>query len=272
MTAGDRTLDRIASLLSKAERTDNIAEAEAYLAKAQSLATQSSVDLAMARVRIARREAREQPAQRTVTIGDPGKRANTHLVSLFVVVGTNNDLQMDIARNSTYVIAYGMPSDIDLTETLFGSLATQMTGAANGWLAVGDWRTDTYLSRFGEQKQHTSQTARAAFYRGFIERIARRLAQAREEVLAQARATQVDVAPDVAASGTASGAVVLRQKATEVNSFYRQASSARGSWGGYSGGVSRFGGAASKAGREAASRARLASAKAVGAKGPSLPL
>lgn len=270
MSGGDRVLDRIASLLAKAERTDNLAEAEAYLAKAQSLATQASVDLAMARVRIARREAREQPVQRTITIGDPGKRANTHLVSLFVWVGTTNDLQMDVARKSTYVIAYGMPSDIDLSETLFGSLATQMIAAANGWLAAGSWRDDSYLSREGARKQHTAQTARAAFYRGFIERIGRRLADAREEVLAEARAREVEVAVDVAPSGRASGELVLRQKTTEVHSFYKQSSTARGSWGGYSGSVSRFGGAASTAGREAATRARLATGKGIGAKGPSL--
>lgn len=271
MTGSDRVLDRIASLLAKAERTDNLAEAEAYLAKAQSLATQASVDLAMARVRIARREAREQPVQRTITIGDPGKRANTHLVTLFVSVGVTNDLQMDVARNSTYVIAYGMPSDIDLCETLFGSLATQMTAAAGGWLAQGDWRDDSYLSKEGVRKQHTAQTARAAFYRGFIERIGRRLADAREEVLAEARSREVDVAVDVAVSGRATGELVLRQKTTEVHSFYKNSSTARGSWSGYSGSVSRFGGAASKAGREAATRARLATAKGIGAKGPSIP-
>jgi len=36
-------LDRIAALLTKAERSDNQHEAEAYLAKAQALATQAKV-------------------------------------------------------------------------------------------------------------------------------------------------------------------------------------------------------------------------------------
>jgi hypothetical protein len=270
VSGAERVLDRIAALLAKAERTEHEAEAEAYLAKAQALATQSSVDLAVARARTARREAREQPIQRTITIGEPGKRANTHLVTLFVAVGHTNGLQVDVARNSTYVIAYGMPSDLDLSTTLFASLATQMTASANAWLTLGRWREDTYLSRDGWYKPHTMQTARSAFYRGFIERIGRRLAQAREEVITRAESVVVDVAEDIARGGRSTGALVLRAKDAEVRSFYRSSSTARGSWGGYSGNVTRHGGAASQAGRDAAANARLTSAKGIGAKGPGL--
>ena len=272
MIGPDRTLDRIAALLAKAERTEHAAEAEAYLAKAQAMATQASVDLAVARARTARREAREQPTQRTITIGERGKRANTHLVTLFVTVGHCNGLQIDVAHNSTYVIAYGMPSDLELTGALFGSLATQMTGAANAWLAGGEWREDTYVSREGWRKPHTAQTARSAFYRAFIDRIEDRLQQARDEVLAEAERQRVDIPAEVPGGKVVAttGALVLRSKESEVRSFYRQASTARGRWSGYSGGVSRRGGTASRAGREAADRARTTSAKGIGAKGPGL--
>jgi hypothetical protein len=270
MSGEHRVLDRIAALLAKAERTEHAAEAEVYLAKAQSLATQASVDLAVARARTARREAREQPTQRTITIGERGKRANTHLVSLFVAVGDCNGLQVDIAHNSTYVIAYGMPSDLELAGALFGSLATQMTAAANAWLALGEWREDSYIARDGWLKPHTSQTARAAFYRGFIERIRLRLVEARDEVIARAQTTVVDIPDQSGNVESTTGAIVLRAKEAEVRSFYRTSSKARGSWGGYSGNVSRNGGAASHAGRRAAANARLSSAKGIGAKGPGL--
>jgi hypothetical protein len=265
-------LDRIAALLAKAERSDNPHEAEAYLSKAQALATQASVDLAVARALTARREAREQPSSVTITIGERGKRANTHLVSLFVVVGQCNSLQVDIAHNSTYVIAYGMPSDIELVEALFASLATQMTSSATTWLALGQWRGDTYVSRDGWRKEHTAQTARAAFYRAFIDRIGDRLRAVREEVLAEAQRQRVDIPADVP-GGTAvatTGALVLRSKESEVRKFYREASSARGRWTGYSGSVSRRGGSASRAGREAADLARTTSSKGIGTKGPGL--
>lgn len=269
-------LDRIAALLAKAERSDNEHEAEAYLAKAQALATQSSVDLAVARARTARREAREQPASRTVHIGEPGQRANKHLVTLFVVVGRCNGVQMDIARNSTYVIAYGMPSDLDMVDALYASLATQMATSAAHWLAAGEWRIDSYISRDGWKKPHTAQTARAAFYRAYTERIEVRLDEARKEVIAAAEQQHVDVLPEEAGrtpghgAVATTGALVLRAKEAEIRAFYRQSSTARGSWSGYTGAVSRNGGRASHAGRDAASRARLSTAKGLPAKGPGL--
>lgn len=263
MSTSQRVLDRIAALLAKAERTEHPEEAATYLAKAQSLATQSSVDLAMARARTARREEREQPIARTISIGERRKRANTHLVTLFVSVGQCNDLKIDVARDSTYVIAYGMPSDIDLTTALFASLATQMATSATHWLDQGAWRGDSYISKEGWRKPHTSQTARTAFYRGFIDRIAVRLQQARDEVIASMERSPVEVAPDIASSGHATGALVLRHKEKEVKNFYRTASTARGSWSGYSGSISRRGGAAAKAGHDAGERARLARSREI---------
>jgi len=265
-------LDRIAALLTKAERSDNQHEAEAYLAKAQALATQASVDLAVTRALTARREAREQPTRVTITIGERGKRANTHLVALFLVVGHCNSLNMDIAHNSTYVIAYGMPSDIELVEALFGSLATQMTAMAATWLALGHWRDDHYISRDGWRKPHTSQTARAAFYRAFTDRIGERLQEARDEVLAEAERQRVEIPAEVEGGAVVAttGALVLRSKEAEVRSFYRGESTARGRWSGYSGGVSRRAGQASRAGSEAAARARLSSSRPISGKGPGL--
>ncbi|MEI7630579.1 MAG: DUF2786 domain-containing protein, partial [Actinomycetes bacterium] len=75
------SIERISALLAKAERTDNAAEADAYLMKAQVLATAASVDLAFARAHTAKIEMRQSPEIRTVTIGEKGKRANQHLIS-----------------------------------------------------------------------------------------------------------------------------------------------------------------------------------------------
>jgi hypothetical protein len=262
------SIDRIAALLAKAERTENEAEADAYLTKAQQLATLSSIDLAVARARIARREARQQPESRTTTIGEKGRRANPHLISLFIAIAHANDAQVDVASNSTYVIGYGMPADLDVIETMFGSLAVHMVHAGQGYVIAGTWRAETYVARVasrrrGERRPHTAQTARAAFYRAYVERISERLNQARRDALAA-------VSAPVMEHGRTNGALVLRQKAVEVNTFHAQASRARGSWGGYSGAVRSASGSAAEAGRGAASRARLSRQHELPGKGPGI--
>jgi hypothetical protein len=265
------TLDRISSLLAKAERTDNEAEADAYLMKAQQLATLASVDLAVARARIARREARQQPESRTTTIGEKARRANPHLISLFVAIAHANDAQVDVASNSTYVIGYGMPADLDVVETIFGSLAVHMVHAGQAYVTGRTWVGETYMAAVGrgrrrQRRPHTAQTARAAFYRAYVERISERLAQARHEALAQVRHEIAGHSAD----DTMAGALVLRQKAVEVRSFHASQSRARGSWSGYSGAVRSSSGSAAEAGRTAASRARLSKQAELPGKGPGI--
>lgn len=259
------SLERISALLAKAERTDNPAEADAYLMKAQSLATAASVDLAFARAHTAKLEMRQSPQIRTVTIGEKGKRANQHLISLFVVVAHANEAHVDIASNSTYVMAYGMPGDLDAIEALFASLAVQMTFAAQAWLNLGTWRAESYVAhrksggRWSRStKPHTAHTARVSFYRSYVERINERLAVAS----AQAR-DQVFAEHGKGRAGRKAGDLVLRAKATEISDFHRTNTSARGAWGGYSGAVRTDNGSAGAAGRQAASTARLAAQRSL---------
>lgn len=245
------TVERISALLIKAERTDNEHEAEAYLMKAQSLATLASIDLATARAQRVADEKPPDPITRTVTIGEKGKRANTHLVTLFVVIAHNNFTMVDVATDSTYVVAYGMPQDLDSTHTLFASLSVQMATSAQRFLETAEWKTDTYRVRSRSTgllvtKRFTKQTARAAFYRAYVTRIDERLRQAREEALAEHDE-----------KSESSAEVALRQSESEVRAYHRRTSDARGRWGGYRGAASGRSGSAAGAGRKAASSARL---------------
>jgi len=276
------SLERISALLSKAERTDNPHEAEAYLMKAQALATAASVDLALARAATVRMEQRQQPQTRTVTIGEKGKRANTHLVALFIAIANANDVRVDIAHNSTYVLAYGMPGDLDVIEAMYSSVAVQMMTASAQWLQVGTWRSETYVAvrrvngrSVRSVKPHTALTARIAFYRGYVERIAERLQQARDSALAQGEAAARAAAKEASSSSSpASGsaapdrALVLRRKTEEVRDYHRSTSKARGTWSGYSGSMRSDRGTATKAGRHAASLARLGRQQSLPGKRP----
>ncbi|MCH9830416.1 MAG: DUF2786 domain-containing protein [Actinomycetia bacterium] len=256
-------LERIAALLAKAERTDNEAEAHAYLTKAQMLATLASIDLASARSHTKSSETLT-PVSRTVTIGVKGKRANTHLVNLFVTVAHSNSAQVDVARDSTYVISYGMPGDLDSIETLFSSLAVQMTSHGNTYIKSGVWRGERFDGRVRvaggyrrRRVEFTSQTARAAFYRAYTVRIGERLQEGRAEAIRESDTHSTQKA-------SISGTLVLADREKEVSSFHRKNSQARGSWSGYSGAATSNSGSAASAGRTAASRARLGAREEIG--------
>lgn len=264
------TIDTVSALLAKAERTDNTEEADAYLAKAQHLATLYAIDLAVLAAAQSGQPKSSVPVQRTITVGEPRRHANPHLIELFRVIAAANDVVIDIAHNSTYVIAYGIPEDVDTTEAIWLSCAPRMVSDCKVWIASGAWRTDVVRQWQGfrgwVEVPVSARGAKAAFFDAFAGRIGARLGDARTSAIAAADAQRVadSAAGPTAASGAAGAEVVLVAKADQVKDFYRRTTNARGSWRGYrgqsAGGASRSARAGDAAGRQA----RLGAAKGIG--------
>jgi hypothetical protein len=248
----EKLLDRIGALLAKAESTDSPAEAEALVAKAQQLATLHAIDLATARERTARRHRRETPAQRKVRIGRRREMGLRHRVQLLIVIAHVNDVRLDIARDNTYVLAFGFPGDLEVVETMYVSLATQMVGAANAAIARGEHREEVYWSENARVWRSDARVFRSSFNTGFVGAVGERLQAARQDALA------ADDRKRAASNGSGGGAaLVLARKADEVDAYHRATSDARGSWQGWRQSSVAWSLAGHDSGHAAGRRARL---------------
>jgi hypothetical protein len=237
----DRLVDRVGKLLAQAEGTDNEHEAAAFVERAQQLATEHAVDLELARARQRERQQRgtaEPLVQEQLQVGGKGRRGNRHRVLLYVVVAGVNDVLVNVAHDSTYVLGFGHRTDLEVVERLWTSLAVQMTTSAQRRMDRGEHR----------HAGVPGQTWRLSFYDGFVEAVGERLRAARERAVAQVEAP---------ATGEPSAALVLRDKADRVKTFYETASQARGSWRGAAAGRTASSRAARAAGRTEGSRADL---------------
>lgn len=267
-------IEKISALLAVAERTDNEAEAEAFIAKAQALATNHAVDLAVARQHRQRSLRREEPVIRRVTLSTRQQRNKADRVNLFLAITRANDLKANIAADSTFVELFGFPSDIEVAEALYSSLYLQMVDSCNREMSKKEYREvevpyevlDEYWGGTKTVfKPMDGRTFRRSFYEGFVARIGWRLAEAKREAERglDERVVQVLDAQDNEVSTSA--ALVLVGKQEEVSAFYAKASNARGSWRGSSSQTHGFG---RERGDEAGSKARLSGQRAIsGAKG-----
>lgn len=255
----DKLLERIGALLDKAERTDSPAEAHALAEKAQRLATLHAVDPDMAVAQRRQRRRREEPEQRQVGIGPPGKAANRHLVNLYWAVAHANGVMVNVARNSSYVIGFGFPTDLDVVQALYASLAHQMVSAANTAIAEGRHREDVYWSPRAQRWRSDARVFRRSFYEAFTAEVAQRLQRARDEAAEEADARHGDA--EEADSGVGGAQLVLARRHDEVAAFYHRTSTAQGTWQGNrprAQPVSRQG---RRDGHEAGRRARLRAPK-----------
>jgi hypothetical protein len=86
------------------------------------------------------------------------------------VVARTNDVLVNVAHDSTYVLGFGHRADLEVVERLWASLAVQMTAAAQRRLDRGEHRAAGVAA----------QTWRLSFYDGWVTAVGERLRAARE--------------------------------------------------------------------------------------------
>ncbi|WP_146825060.1 DUF7168 domain-containing protein [Aeromicrobium flavum] len=250
--SGDGMLAKVGKMLRHAEGAATEAERDAFLTKAQELATTHSIELAVARAAHAAGEVSPAPRFEAVRLGHRGQQSNVRYIELMLAIARTNDLRCTIRGDNTAVTLYGFPGDIDVAKALYVSLVVQMVADA-----------DAYI-RSGAHRPVHGRTARAAFYSGWTTRIEQRLQRARWAAQASAGAYERGIDQ---VTGEPSGAQLpaLVAKEVEVRDFFdhmRRQHGVRGTWRGSSAVADER---SSEHGRDAAERARLGREKELSA-------
>jgi hypothetical protein len=169
-----RHLARVRALLAKAESTTHAAEAEAYTAKAQELATRHSIDEALLSARSG--AVTVVPFARRIGVDHPheGERA-----ALLDVVARANRCHVVWSPEFGFATVFGFDSDLDTVDLLYTSLLIQ----AHRDMA----RTEPAGGKAGRARL---RSFRQSFLIAFAMRIGERLAAATQAALAEA--TQTD--------------------------------------------------------------------------------
>ena len=243
-------LDTLSKLLNQAENAATPEEAEAFFAKAQELATLHAISLAEARAHTERSQRREQPTHEQIAIGAPRQHVNGHLCRLASALGEANSLRTNIASNNTFIIWFGLPSDIEAATLLLHSISHQMVRSADAFVRSRVWAGEVDVETGGPM---TAQKARKSYYTTYVAVIGQRLLQARRDAVAEF---------DRAAQDVGSADLVLRGKELEVRDYYAEHSTARGAWRGHRGSYAST--QAVRRAQEDATRARLEAARQIG--------
>lgn len=262
----ESTLEKIAKLLRQGEASANPHEQDAFLSRAQRLASTASVALAVARAHGRVSEAREEPTTERVSIGKRGQRGLSRYVSLLLHIAGANDVRCTIAHGSVAVTMHGFPSDLATTKALYESLMVQMVTDFERYRvaeeAAAEWVWNDQRGEY-EFKVPATLSRRLAFYEAYGQRVGARLNRARREAVARATAAETTASGEAGSSTTE---LALRQKEVDVHDFFHQRLRAEGitsTWRGDRSSAAARAPSASSAGTRAADRATLGSERSL---------
>lgn len=168
-----RVLDKVRSLLVKAESTTFQAESEALTAKAHELMTRYAIDVAM--VGATKDAGGERPVTRRIAIDDPYVDSKSLLLQVVAEAGRCRSVLHGGLGMSSVV---GFPADVSAVEMLFTSLLVQ----AQASLTEASRRAPA-----GSRPR--SRSFRSAFLLAYADRIGQRLAAISDSLIAEAEAS-----------------------------------------------------------------------------------
>lgn len=258
----EKYADRLAALLRKAEGTSNAHERDAFMTKAQKLATQYQIDLETVRQRSTAKD-RETVTTRSLRLGTPRTAGLASFAQLLNNIAKPNNVRLVMSPDMTHATLYGFVSDLDTVETLWTSLLLQMVTASQAYMDEGSYKTETvWRTRTVTEKDYwgrphrvqeqgyfpvNGKTARLNFQYAFATRIGERL----QDAVRQATAEY-----------TGGSALVLRSRGDEVERFIKDNVKTRNR---RASGISRVA-SAQAAGTAAGSRAALGGTGVSGAR------
>lgn len=248
--------DKVSKLLTHADKAGTPEEQKVYLEKAESLAAEHAINLALIRKRQADADG-DTERDRPITGGLfsfaalPSTTYRNLAVELGSAIARAHGAQCTIRGKSQWMTFYGFPEDVNLTELMLSRVTPMMFEAADEYLKSPEHKMSGVAS----------VSARITFCKNFAWEVGRRLKEAVEQ-------TEREVVETLAltdGNASASTELALREKAVEVADyvayeFKRQG--VRGSWSGSR--TSRWSSGAADAGRSAAQNANLYGRKALG--------
>jgi hypothetical protein len=249
---GDGITDKVSKLLTHADKAGNDEERRTYLEKAEGLAAEHSVNLALIRKKQADAEdtgERDRPitGEMLSLTALPSVTYRNLAVELGYAIARAHGAQCTIRGKSSYMTFYGFPEDVHLTELMINRVTPMMFEEADRYLRSTEHRLSGIASI----------SARITFCQYFSREVGNRLRRAVKQTEKEMMALT-----DGSATSTE---LALREKAVEVadyvaHEFRRQG--VRGSWKGSN--TSNWSGGAADAGRSAAQNANLYGRKELG--------
>lgn len=221
----DGITDKVGKLLTHADKAGTPEEQKTYLEKAESLAAEHSINLALIRKRQADADdpegIRDVPTTGTLYSLQalPSVTYRNLAVELGSAIADAHGAKCTIRGKSEYMTFYGFPEDIHLTELMLTRVTPMMFEASDAYLKSPEHRASGVAG----------VSARITFCKSFAWEVGRRL----KEAVAQ---TEARVQETLALTdGSTSTEIALREKAVEVADYVEYAfkrQGVRGRWSG----------------------------------------